>query len=76
MDSDISFQILVLLNTPLGSVYVNINFPFIKREGNCVAHQLAKFTIHLIHEIVWKDSFPDWLNSLARRDIGASATDM
>lgn len=64
-DSNIGVILFDILK--ISQDFAECYFSFIKREGNCVAHQLAKFTIHLIHEIVWKDSFPDWLNSLARR---------
>ncbi|XP_071926981.1 uncharacterized protein [Coffea arabica] len=34
-------------------------FSFIKREGNSVSHQLAKFALDLVSEITWIDSFPN-----------------
>ena len=57
----------------LRQVFTECSFSFIKREGNFVAHHLAKFAINLMNDFEWQDSFPEWLTSLARNDVGASA---
>ncbi|XP_071927613.1 uncharacterized protein [Coffea arabica] len=51
-------------------------FSFIKREGNNVCHHLIKFALNLVSEIAWMDSFPSWLISLAKDDVGAFAPDL
>ncbi|XP_027082670.1 uncharacterized protein [Coffea arabica] len=60
----------------LSQGFVTCQFSFVKRGGNCVAHKLAKFAINLYDEISWKDSFPIWLNCLAKNDVGAVAPTM
>ncbi|XP_027064446.1 uncharacterized protein LOC113760174 [Coffea eugenioides] len=57
----------------LRQVFTECSFSFIKREGNFVAHHLAKFAINLMNDFEWQEFFPDWLTSLARNDVGASA---
>ena len=51
-------------------------FSFVKREGNNVSHQLAKFALKLVSEIAWKESFPSWLISIAKKDVGAFAPNL
>ncbi|XP_071939813.1 uncharacterized protein [Coffea arabica] len=51
-------------------------FSFVKREGNNVSHQLAKFALKLVSEIAWKESFPSWLSSIAKMDVGAFAPNL
>ena len=51
-------------------------FSFVKREGNNVTHQLAKFALKLVSEIAWKESFPSWLSSIAKMDVGAFAPNL
>ncbi|XP_071924136.1 uncharacterized protein [Coffea arabica] len=48
-------------------------FSFVRREGNCVSHKLARFAISLKDEICWLDSFPTWLTCLAKTDVRAVA---
>ena len=40
-----------------------------------MSHQLAKFALSLVSEITWLDSFPNWLSSIAKNDVGAFAPD-
>lgn len=56
--------------------FSNCFLSFIKREGNSVSHEMARFALTCISEIQWKDSFPSWLTRLARKDLGAVAPSM
>ncbi|XP_071916171.1 uncharacterized protein [Coffea arabica] len=51
-------------------------FSFVKREGNNVSHHLAKFALNSVSEIAWMESFPSWLISLAKNDVGAFAPNL
>ena len=51
-------------------------FSFVKREGNCVCHYLAKFAMHVTSDIEWEEFFPIWLVNLAKKDVRAVAHPM
>ncbi|KAL3538472.1 hypothetical protein ACH5RR_001838 [Cinchona calisaya] len=42
------------------------NFAFVRREKNKISYVLAKFTINLCYSVIWKFSFPVWLERLAQ----------
>ena len=44
-------------------------FSFTKRENNHVSHSLAKFTVNLKFETVWKTDFPAWLTDAVQADV-------
>ncbi|XP_071901099.1 uncharacterized protein [Coffea arabica] len=60
-------------NLLLSQGFEKCYFSFVRREGNCVSHKLAKFAISLKDEIYWLDSFPTWLTCLAKTDVRAVA---
>ncbi|XP_071909822.1 uncharacterized protein [Coffea arabica] len=72
-EEDLSIGVILFDILKIRLDFTECSFSFIKREVNCVAHQLAKFAINLVDENVWQESFPEWLNSLASKDVGASA---
>ena len=45
-------------------------FSFVPRAGNGCSHSLAQFTVKLIRNVEWKNSFPMWLIDLVRKDMG------
>ncbi|XP_027076016.1 uncharacterized protein [Coffea arabica] len=49
--------------------FENCYFSFVKREGNCVCHYLAKFAMHVTSDIEWEEFFPIWLVNLAKKDV-------
>lgn len=57
----------------LSESFVSCSHCFISRESNGVAHHTAKFALNLRHEVSWSQSFPIWLTSLAKHDVGAVA---
>ena len=57
----------------LGKQFDSCYFSFVKREGNCVSHNLAKFAMQMTSDIEWEESFPVWLVNLAKKDVRAVA---
>ncbi|XP_027173470.1 uncharacterized protein LOC113773121 [Coffea eugenioides] len=53
--------------------FIECSFSFVRRGVNSVAHHLAKYALRVVDEKVWQESFPDWLCSLASKDVGAHA---
>ena len=50
----------------------SLSFCFVKREGNCVAHQLAKYARSILDFVVWLEDPPSWLNDVLSRDVISS----
>ncbi|XP_071906100.1 uncharacterized protein [Coffea arabica] len=70
---DPNIGVILFYILKLRQVFTECSFSFIKREGNFVAHHLAKFAINLMNDLELQESFPEWLKSLARNDVGACA---
>lgn len=46
-----------------------VSFSFVKRDGNCIAHSLAKFVRTVADFVVWLEDLPDWLDDCLLCDV-------
>ena len=44
-------------------------FSFVNKIGNSCAHNLAKFAVKLVRDVVWEENFPMWLKESAQKDL-------
>lgn len=66
-------------NSPLGLIIKDIfnlaakfdfcKFQFVRRDGNMLAHTVAKSSFVYVTERFWLEDFPDFVSSIAQRDI-------
>lgn len=45
------------------------SFSHVKREGNTLAHEIAKFNFNNVYELVWLEDFPDFAIETANRNM-------
>ncbi|KAL2940164.1 hypothetical protein RDABS01_001546 [Bienertia sinuspersici] len=53
----------------LASYFDFCSFSYVRREGNSLAHNVAKRSVNLSHEVVWLENFPDFATHLASQDM-------
>ncbi|KAL2903407.1 DNA-directed RNA polymerase subunit alpha [Bienertia sinuspersici] len=53
----------------LVSLFGFCSFSFVKREGNVLAHSIAKYHFDGNREMYWLEDFPDFALDLASRDM-------
>ena len=46
-----------------------MSFSFVKRDGNCVAHSLAKYAKTISEYVSWLEDPPDWIEDCLSRDF-------
>ena len=46
-----------------------LHYSYIRREGNMVAHRLARYTLNVLEFVVWMEDFPPQIVSAVLADI-------
>ncbi|KAL2943841.1 Ent-copalyl diphosphate synthase chloroplastic [Bienertia sinuspersici] len=65
LNSAVGFIVSDILS--LASYFELCSFSYVRREGNSLAHNVAKRSVNLNHEVVWLENFPDFATILQAR---------
>ena len=52
----------------LSDMFQDYTFSFVYRDGNRCAHKMAQFATKLVSKVIWKQSFPLWLQESIQED--------
>ena len=65
----VSVEPLILDATHFSSLYTKLLYSYCRRDGNKLAHNLARFSIHVTNYSAWMEEVPHNLLSVAKQDV-------